>query len=377
MRIRPEGPPVTLLVVQSIVIALTTITTILRVFIRVKTRAFGLDDYLMVFAYVVSIAVGVFTLIFINYGSGVLASNTTKYDVAQSKKWNLFAGIGYAVATAFIKLSICVMLIRITPRTKRSILYTIYGVMLLACCGALARTITFTTRCKPMSAAWDLSLGTCSSAVILTNVSYFFAAVCILTDLICATIPIFIIWDVQLSVRNKTYIGMIMALGILASVATCIRIKYLVGYASQTKYLFGLSYIATWSEVEICLGIIAGSLPVMRPLLRYLHPGSTQGGQRTQQEIYRLKGSGGWKRSTSRHVPGNTNGRSDGAGAERMGNSFYVGTSSKEEVEAGDTEDASSQRHILTEARLEVFKETQYEVKSERDIGSLDSPNQV
>ena len=52
MRVHPQGPGVTLLIVQSILILLTTMTTSLRVFVRVGTRAFGLDDWLMEIGYV-------------------------------------------------------------------------------------------------------------------------------------------------------------------------------------------------------------------------------------------------------------------------------------------------------------------------------------
>jgi hypothetical protein len=152
--------------------------------------------------------------------------------------------------------------------------------------------------------------------------------------------------------------------------------KYLTGYASQTEFLSGLAHIAIWSETEIKLSIIAGSLPTLRPLLNYVYAipmvstHTAAGRRRTKQEMYRLKGS---KRSTSRYPPADNDGHSDGEIGKRLGNSFYVGTGRKEDAETGDSDDAGSQRHILTEARLEVFKETQYEVKSERGtIGPID-----
>lgn len=152
--------------------------------------------------------------------------------------------------------------------------------------------------------------------------------------------------------------------------------RYLAGFASQHEYLFGLAYIAIWSEMEICLSIIAGSLPIMRPLLRYLQKGSAHklsDRPGTQPEILRLKASDGWKRSSSRHVSK----CGDGEGGAHMGNSFYVGAGAKGDHEAGDVDDGGSQRHILTEARLEIFKETQYEVRSERGVGDPELADRV
>ena len=49
--------------------------------------------------------------------------------------------------------------------------------------------------------------------------------------------------------------------------------KYLSHYGDPTDTLYNLVPIALWSEMECTLGILAGSLATLRPLLRYLpHP---------------------------------------------------------------------------------------------------------
>lgn len=49
--------------------------------------------------------------------------------------------------------------------------------------------------------------------------------------------------------------------------------KYLTYYADPHDTLYNLVPIALWSEIEGTLGILAGSLATLRPLLRYLpHP---------------------------------------------------------------------------------------------------------
>jgi hypothetical protein len=56
-----------------------------------------------------------------------------------------------------------------------------------------------------------------------------------------------------------------------ASTATLVRIKYLRFYDKPTdNYLFNIAHIAIWSMAEAGLGLIAGSLATLRPLLRYL-----------------------------------------------------------------------------------------------------------
>ena len=55
-----------------------------------------------------------------------------------------------------------------------------------------------------------------------------------------------------------------------ASIATIVRMRYLLAYQDPDDYVYGIAPIAIWSEVECCIGIVAGSLSTMRPLLRYL-----------------------------------------------------------------------------------------------------------
>lgn len=55
-----------------------------------------------------------------------------------------------------------------------------------------------------------------------------------------------------------------------ATVATIIRMKHLVDYTRTHDVLYNLEDVSLWSDTEACLGMIAGSLPAMKPLLRYI-----------------------------------------------------------------------------------------------------------
>jgi hypothetical protein len=135
----------------------------------------------------------------------------------KAAQWFLFSGVGYGIATAPIKASICFLLMRVTAGTgKRIYQWILIGVIVLACIATVARTAAYTTRCKPFSAAWKhASDGHCDSAVILSNVTWFFSGVCILTDWVCAILPIFMIRQLSLPLRQKIQVGFLMALGML------------------------------------------------------------------------------------------------------------------------------------------------------------------
>jgi hypothetical protein len=52
-----------------------------------------------------------------------------------------------------------------------------------------------------------------------------------------------------------------------ASCATIIRLRYLTLYSDPGEFLFGTGPIGFWSLMEEGIGLIAGSLPALRPLL--------------------------------------------------------------------------------------------------------------
>ncbi|KAF1948988.1 hypothetical protein CC80DRAFT_393578, partial [Byssothecium circinans] len=265
--IKPTGKGLSFTIVLSIWAVLSTLTIALRIWARYTIRGFGVDDYLMILGYIVFVFLLVFDFLSINFGVGAHAERLTDYDVMQAKKWFLFAGIAYAIATALVKVSISFLLIRVTRGTKHIFTWILYGVIVLACVGSLTSITAYATRCKPFSAAWN-PIGTCRSGAILENVTWFFSVVCIFTDWVCATLPILIIWQLKLPLRTKIQLGFILALGMIASVATIIRMRHLTDYVRPTDFLYSITDVSLWSETEACLGLIAGSLPTLRPLLR-------------------------------------------------------------------------------------------------------------
>ena len=106
------------------------------------------------------------------------------------------------------------------------------------------------------------------------------------TDINCATV-----WDIKLKMKIKISVIIILGFGFVyasdllqnmfshqltlhdssASTATVVRIKYLLDYSRPEEYLYNLANMAIWSMVESGLGIIAGSLPTLRPLLKHIH----------------------------------------------------------------------------------------------------------
>jgi hypothetical protein len=169
----------------------------------------------------------------INHGGGARAYRISQWDSMQAKKvgqvcsarlktvtdpcsqWFLFGSMNYTISVVPIKSSICVQLLRITSGIKRVYAYILYSVIALTTCTMIVRLVVWTTRCRPFAANWNPALGKCGSTEVVLQVSYFFSSVCILTDWVCAILPIFLLWNVQLSLRRKLQVGFVLSLGFL------------------------------------------------------------------------------------------------------------------------------------------------------------------
>lgn len=127
----------------------------------------------------------------------------------------------------------------------------------------------------------------------------------IVTDLIFAlVIPICMLWNLNMSFRTKLSLFFILGLGCFVCACAIVRISYLGSYGASGDWLWDTVHLAVWSVIELNVGIIAGSLPSLRPLVkRFL--GSIYGtGSRGRNHYVgglssKSKGSKGWRRYAS------------------------------------------------------------------------------
>jgi hypothetical protein len=125
----------------------------------------------------------------------------------------MFFQLFYVASTVPIKSAICVALLRITTiRTHIVILYAIMGLSLIA---AITTDIAVLAQCRPVAATWNPSLGECAPSYVITNISFFISATSILTDWACAILPAFILWDIQLKLKIKASVAIVLALGVV------------------------------------------------------------------------------------------------------------------------------------------------------------------
>ncbi|EXM22781.1 hypothetical protein FOTG_09544 [Fusarium oxysporum f. sp. vasinfectum 25433] len=264
--IEPRGLGLAQLITSIIFGILTTVVVFLRTFIRVKNGVFGADDILMVIGYILfAILAGVSSKA-TYYGAGQRDAVLPEGIYPHGKFFVWLFQIFYCASLVFIKASICDALLRIAVIPWHRVVAWMTLAMAVIC--AMIVFISLFVLCKPLSATWTGD-GKCSPPSALAILACFVSASSILTDIICAALPALMLYKAQMKLATKVSISMVLGLGALASVATIIRMPFVLFYFHPNPdYLYRHCHVSLWSTVEAGIGIIAGSLPALRKFVK-------------------------------------------------------------------------------------------------------------
>ncbi|CZR65727.1 related to integral membrane protein pth11 [Phialocephala subalpina] len=256
-----------LVAVAALFLSLTYISVLLRCYVRARiTKCFQLDDWLMVISQVIFTLSCSFILRGVHYGMGRHNSTLSQENQIQSLKYQAFATLSYVANMMFIKLSIAIFLLRIA--VERPYIWILRISMIVVAVWSVAIFIYDLFQCIPVAAQWDTTIknAKCDSGGSFAAAAYSISVMTIVTDWLYALLPIPMIWSVQMSVQAKATVVFVLSLGVFASIATLIRLKYIVELTVISDVLCTTAMV--WTLVEPGVAITAASLITIRPLLR-------------------------------------------------------------------------------------------------------------
>lgn len=145
-------------------------------------------------------------------------------------EYQALATATYVLDMMFIKVSIGVFLLRIA--TQKRYRYTIWASIVVVAIWSLVLFFWNLFQCNPIAAQWDYTLldnpeNHCVSAQAIVNAAYALSVMTILSDWLYALLPIPMVWNVKMTKQAKATVVLVLGLGIFASVATLIRLKFL------------------------------------------------------------------------------------------------------------------------------------------------------
>ncbi|GKZ90217.1 hypothetical protein AnigIFM59636_001897 [Aspergillus niger] len=237
-----------ILAATSITTAFALLTVLARMYVRVFfIRNVGLDDYIMVLTMALSLAGFAVIIPEVIYGAGrhtVYVENTASIATHLN-----FATQGiYMWAIGLVKISIGLFLLRFAPRRGYKIFIWVVIVIMLLYTMICFLTLMF--ECKDIRTIWDENVKSqCFTSTQLLELSYTNTGLNILTDIIFAILP---------------------AIMLRACAAAIVKLSVLPNYGRTGDLLWDYSTLTIWVVVESNMGIIAGSLPTLKPLFKQI-----------------------------------------------------------------------------------------------------------
>lgn len=223
----------------------------LRMYVRMKRRITGWDDYTICVALVIlssdshntklglahwtqtlSLLGTVANVYQVANGAGRHIDTLTPVQLSEFIKWTFVQGIEFVIGTCFVKISVCMSILRFITKTRHLVRYFIYVIMGFLIISTLGLVVALLAQCRPLRALYDLDLkGKCYSENVSTSIAYVQAgeyspppfcdisddspAINIFTDFTCAGLPALIIRRLQINRSLKIGLSVVMGLGVV------------------------------------------------------------------------------------------------------------------------------------------------------------------
>ncbi|EAA63717.1 hypothetical protein AN3146.2 [Aspergillus nidulans FGSC A4] len=275
-----EGRSLSIFVVTLVFLLLSFISVALRCFVRLRlVRAFGWDDSLMVLAMALNILFALCGMIGARWGLGhrmvdFARSPDPERELETALFWWWLGQTSYVITCVVAKISIALALLRLTVTKVHK--YILWGVIAVSVIVGVVFWFMLMLQCKPVDYFWHrlTTTGTCINTDHILNIAYVYSVTATICDFILGLLPIALVWKLHMHQTTKAALAGILSMGCVASAAVIVRIPYLHYYKDE-DFLYATTQISIWSNVEAGLGITAGSLVTLRPLLRWFRGDSS------------------------------------------------------------------------------------------------------
>lgn len=165
-------------------------------------------------------------------GAGKHIDTLTPTQLSEFIKWAFIEGVGFVIGTCFVKISVCIFILRFINKTRWTMRYFIYVLMGFLIVSALSLVIALLAQCRPVKAIYVFDIkGKCYSKNVSIVVAYVQAgrypshtkrdisddnlAINVFTDFTCAALPFFVIRKLQMKRSLKIGLSIIMGLGFM------------------------------------------------------------------------------------------------------------------------------------------------------------------
>ncbi|OHE92932.1 integral membrane protein [Colletotrichum orchidophilum] len=250
------------------------ITTGLRLWVRAANRGLGWDDLTIILAAATAITRFGFIVLQWEHGNGRHRVFLSDYNYMMINMYGWWAQMLLFISVAFLKVSICLLILRIKDtKMLKTLLYIIMAGVLITNFGVV---IILIAECHPVG-FWRGKSAVCWPTDIRIYSIYATIAYSVVTDLVCSLLPLVVVWNVRIPRQTKISVCCLMGLGLAATGFGVARAASLGISTNDLSWAYCIAGI--WSNLELFLGIIAANLALSRAI--YAHFFSNEKTQQT------------------------------------------------------------------------------------------------
>lgn len=247
-------------------------TVCLRLYVRIHIiHAVGWDDWTILAAMSMAILLLAFNSVEVYYGYGRHEFYLSPTEQLESTKYNILATAVVILGSCLAKVSICLFLLRLIGNAvaqKRK--WFIYILILVLSVYNILDIITLFLQCSPTHKIWNRRVqGSCWHPKVQDGFAYMQGALAAFSAFVLSAFPMVILKDLQLNLRTKMAICLLLGLGVFDGVCSLVRTTLLPGFQASQDYSYTSVPIAIWAGLELTIAIIAASLPTIRPLFHF------------------------------------------------------------------------------------------------------------
>ena len=228
---RGGGLIATTVVVSTIASTAVALRLATRVWI---VRSVGWDDYtILCAAFGIIISSGL-VIVQVHYGFGRHRYYLTKWQYVETQKYSYGEWIQTFQTLMFNKISICFFLLRIP--VEKYLIRPIQAAIVVLIVSNIILTFVWIFQCNPIASAWNKDTpGTCFTDAQLQRIIISQALISTISDFLLAFFPILLLWKVQIALRTKIGLWILMGLGLVYVILPIeVSSSYRLGNATET-----------------------------------------------------------------------------------------------------------------------------------------------
>ncbi|PVH92299.1 hypothetical protein DM02DRAFT_484696, partial [Periconia macrospinosa] len=245
------------------------VTVILRIWAKVITRGFTLDDWIIVGAILLMVLplACVIKMCTIGFGRHIWnIPDGRTFSYILQLFW--ISGSTYIIVLGAIKISLCLLYIRIFPGSQRRIVtYTIMAFIIVS---DVILYFVYLFICNPVRGYWHIDIG--AKCLNMNAIGFAVSSFAIVQDVLLLVWPLICVWNLDLSRQRKFAVGVMIIIGAIGCITTVLRLHTLVSFHTTLDPTWDFVSLANWTIFELLSGIFCASLPAIRILFSHYLP---------------------------------------------------------------------------------------------------------